>query len=202
MEQLWLFVTLTFFVSASPGPVMLSCMIDAARFGLGHSWFTMLGASAGNLVLILLSALGLSLVIHQAEWIFHTIKWLGAAYLAYLGLKLYSAAVLPISLARQQVRRNHLFGRAFMVAITNPKGLIYFGALLPQFIQPQQPIAAQFALLAMIFLAIDLVWMLVYAKGGKMLMYWLQAPSHQRWFNRLCGAALLCAGIALAFSQR
>src|SRR5688572_20900357 len=80
LEQLWLFITLTLFVSASPGPVMLSCMTDAGRFGFGKSLFTMLGASTGNLILMLLSAIGLGLLVEQAEWIFNAIKWIGAAY--------------------------------------------------------------------------------------------------------------------------
>ena len=201
MDQLWLFITLTFFVSASPGPVMLSCMADAARFGLRHSLFTMLGASSGNLVLMLLSALGLSLLVAQAQWIFHGIQWLGAAYLMYLGYQLMRAAPLSVAQVAQQVRRDHLFGKAFLVAITNPKGLIYFGALFPQFIDVQQPMAMQFTWLTLIFLAMDLLWMLAYAAGGRMLMHWINSPRHQRWFNYCCGGALVLAGIALAFSR-
>lgn len=201
MDHLWLFVSVSFFVSASPGPVMLSCMADAARFGIKQSLYTMLGASLGNLLLVLLSALGVSLLLRQAETVFYAVQWLGAAYLIYLGIRLALAPPPPPVTTQQQVRRRQLFGKAFLVAATNPKGLIYFGALFPQFIQVQQPIAVQYAQLTVIFLLLDLVWMLAYAYGGKLLMRWLQTEKHQRWFNRLCGAALVLVGLGLGLSR-
>lgn len=198
LEQLWLFITLTFFVSASPGPVMLSCMADAGRFGFGKSLYTMLGASVGNLILMLLSALGLGLIVGQAEWIFHTIKWIGAAYLVYLGIQLFIAQPHNFDLDTQQVRSHHLFFKSLLVATTNPKGLIYFGALFPQFIDIHQSMLPQFALLTIIFLLMDLVWMIIYAKGGSFVMKWMSSPEHQRWFNRLSGGALILTGVALS----
>jgi homoserine/homoserine lactone efflux protein len=105
LEQLWLFTTITLVLSASPGPVMLACMIDAGRYGFAKSTFTMLGASTGNLVLMLLSALGLGLLVEQAEWIFHTIKWIGAAYLVYLGIQLVRAPALHVDLDARAIRR-------------------------------------------------------------------------------------------------
>lgn len=201
LEQLWLFVTITFIVSASPGPVMLSCMADAGRFGFTKSIYTMLGASAGNLILMLLSALGVGLLLGEAEWIFHTIKWIGAAYLAYLGIQLFFTAPHDLNTGASAIRSSHLLWKSLMVAITNPKGLIYFGALFPQFIDIKQPMAAQFALLTAIFLIMDLVWMSIYAIGGSAIMRWLKSPSHQQWFNRICGSALIAAGIALSVTR-
>lgn len=201
LEQLWLFITLTFIVSASPGPVMLSCMADAGRFGFAKSIYTMLGASAGNLVLMLLSAIGLGLLVEQAEWIFHTIKWIGAAYLVYLGIALVMAPPHKLQDELPEIRSSHLFWKSLLVAITNPKGLIYFGALFPQFIDIHQPMPSQFALLTAIFLITDLLWMAIYALGGSAIMRWLKSPAHQRWFNRISGGALVAAGIALAFTR-
>jgi len=201
LEQLWLFITLTFIVSASPGPVMLSCMADAGRFGFAKSIYTMLGASTGNLVLMLLSAVGLGLLVGEAEWIFHTIKWIGAAYLVYLGIALFLAAPHNLQDELPTIRSSHLFWKSLLVAVTNPKGLIYFGALFPQFIDIHQSMTPQFTLLTLIFLATDLLWMAIYALGGSAIMRWLKSPSHQRWFNRLSGGALIAAGIALAFTQ-
>jgi homoserine/homoserine lactone efflux protein len=200
LEQLWLFTTVTLVISASPGPVMLACMIDAGRYGFGKSMFTMLGASTGNLILMLLSALGLGLLVEQAEWIFHTIKWIGAAYLIYLGIKLVLAPPLNSDLQAQHIRSSHLFRKSFLIAVTNPKGLIYFGALMPQFIDVRQSMPPQFALLTVIFLAMDLIWMAIYAVGGKSIMHWLKSPRHQHWFNWISGGALILAGGALALA--
>lgn len=201
LEQLWLFTTITLVLSASPGPVMLACMIDAGRYGFAKSTFTMLGASTGNLVLMLLSALGLGLLVEQAEWIFQIIKWIGAAYLIYLGIQLALAPPLTMDSEARQVRSSHLFGKAFIVAVTNPKGLIYFGALFPQFIDTHRSMPPQFALLTVIFLTMDFVWMSIYALGGRSIMHWLKSPRHQRGFNWISGGALILAGGALAFTQ-
>jgi len=201
MEQLWLFITLTFFISASPGPLMLGCMSDGARFGFLQTSFTMLGASLGNLLLMLLSALGLSLLVAEAAWIFNLIKWLGAAYLVYLGVILFLAPV-DTPLDQQPVKiSHHLFLKGFLISTTNPKGLIYFGALFPQFINVHQPMVAQFSVLTLVFLALDFVWMSVYALAGKQIMRWLSAPKHQRWFNRAAGTALIGAGGALSLTK-
>lgn len=201
LEQLWLFTTITLVLSASPGPVMLACMIDAGRYGFSKSLYTMLGASVGNLVLMLLSALGLGLLVEQAEWIFHTIKWIGAAYLVYLGIQLVRSPPLSMDEESRSIRSHQLFSKALLVAVTNPKGLIYFGALFPQFIDIQRSMPPQFALLTVIFLAMDFVWMSVYALGGRSIMRWLKAPEHQRWFNWISGGALILAGGALAFTK-
>lgn len=201
LDQLWLFVTLTFIVSASPGPVMLSCMADAGRFGFAQSLYTMLGASVGNMVLMLFSALGLGLLVEEAEWIFHFIKWIGAAYLIFLGVGLFIAEPRDLRADVPTVRSSHLFWKSLMVAVTNPKGLIYFGALFPQFIDIHKPMVMQFSVLTAIFLATDFLWMAIYALGGSAIMRWLTSPVHQRWFNRLSGAALVAAGVALAFAR-
>lgn len=201
MDHLWLFISLSFFLSASPGPVMLTCMADAARFGIKHSLFTMLGASLGNLLLVLLTALGIGVLVTSAQWLLVAMQWLGAAYLVYLGIAQMRAAPLSPLRVQQQVHKHRLLGKAFLVAITNPKGFIYFGALFPQFINLQQPLGGQFTQLTLIFLSLDLLWMLVYAWGGALLMAWLKEEKHQRWFNRLCGAALVCAGLALGLSR-
>ena len=201
LEQLWLFTTITLVLSASPGPVMLACMIDAGRYGFAKSTFTMLGASAGNLILMLLSALGLGLLVEQAEWIFHTIKWIGAAYLVYLGIKLVQAPPLSVDTQANQIPSSRLFRKAFLVAVTNPKGLIYFGALMPPFIDVHKSMPPQFALLTIIFLAMDFIWMAIYALGGQSIMRWLKSPEHQRWFNWISGGALIVAGTLLAFTK-
>ena len=201
LEQFWLFITITLILSASPGPVMLTCMIDAGRYGIGKSLYTMLGASMGNLLLMLLSALGLGLLVEQAETVFQLIKWVGAAYLVYLGLQLLRAQPIGVDMQAQQIPRQQLFSKAFIVAVPNPKGLVYFGALFPQFIDISAPMPAQFALLTVVFLTMDLTWMLVYALGGRSIMRWLKSPAHQHRFNWVSGGALILAGAALAFSK-
>jgi homoserine/homoserine lactone efflux protein len=199
-----LFLSITFIVSASPGPVMLSCMTNGGRLGLSKAFIGMLGASAGNLCLVVLSALGLGLIISQNDILFNAIKWGGAAYLVFLGVQIMRT---PIALEQVQVTAHvnstkSLWWNSFFIAISNPKGLIYFGALFPQFIVYQQPLAAQFLALTLTFLVIDLMWMFIYALAGNSIMRWLKTPKHQIGFNALAGLVLIAAGIFMALSGK
>lgn len=200
-EQLWLFLSISLIVSASPGPTMLTCMIDAGRYGFRQSMFTMGGACVGNVVLAVVSAVGLGLLVEQAEWIFHVIKWIGAAYLVYLGIKLLQAKAPSLDEKAQAMRGRRLLRKGFVIAVTNPKGLIYFGALFPQFIDINQSLPSQFAQLTLIFIMMDVMLMGVYAVGGRSIRRWLKSPEHQRWFNWVSGGVLIALGTILAFSK-
>jgi len=196
-----LFLSITFIVSASPGPVMLSCMSNGARLGLRKACVGMMAASLGNLLLVLLSALGLGFIISQNDLLFNGLKWLGAGYLVFLGAQIIRAPItespeaMPLLTSTRSVWWN-----SFFIAVSNPKGLIYFGALFPQFINYQQPLALQFLVLTITFLVTDLLWMLIYAIAGNKIMRWLKAPKHQKLFNSISGLVLIAAGIFMALS--
>ena len=162
-----------------------------------------LGACLGNLCLIALSALGLGLIISQNEMLFNAVKWLGAGYLAFLGIQIIrKPAHLSEDLTAAAPQKKSFWISSFLIAISNPKGLIYFGALFPQFISYKEPIGLQFFMLIAIFLAIDLAWMFVYAAAGNKIMQWLKKPEHQRLFNYISGAVLIAAGLAMALSGK
>lgn len=199
LDQFLVFFTLTFFVSASPGPVMLACMANGGFYGLRRSLWGMAGATLGNLLLMLLSALGMGLLLTRSDLLFNMIRWLGAAYLVWLGLKICLQPVTP-ELAAQAAAEGSpraLLIKSFIVAVGNPKGLVYFGALFPQFIATGRPLFLQFAVLTVVFVITDLLWMLAYAKGGSFIMGWLRSPAHQRWFNWISGGALIGAGVLM-----
>lgn len=198
LESLIAYLSITLLVSASPGPMMINAMTDAAHYGLTKSSRGFIGASIGNLCLMMLSALGVALVLDRYPDIFNWIKGFGGIYLVYLGLRLW---LLPKVEGVEQSNRGqtNLFIKGFLIAITNPKGIIYFGAFFPQFINPQEPLLFQYGLLAILFLTIDLIWMYIYAIFGQSLMRWMVAPSHRRWFNFLTGGFLVFAGVGLGF---
>ena len=194
-----LFLSITLVVSASPGPVMLSCMSNGARYGIAKSLQGMLGASLGNIFLVGLSALGIGLIVSSNDVLFNVIKWLGALYLIYLGIEMIRQPVLNNGANdKMATRSGALWLSAFFIAVSNPKGLIYFGALFPQFVHYDQPLVMQFALLTATFLITDLLWMLIYAAAGYKIMAWLKTPKHQMLFNTLSGLALIIAGLVLA----
>lgn len=198
-EQLLVFITLTCVVSASPGPVMLACMAYGGRYGLARTSQAMLGASLGNLLLMLLSALGVGLALSRSPAVFDTIRWLGAAYLVWLGVQLWRTSdASPLTAEAELARgRTGLLLKSFGIAVSNPKGLVYFAAVFPQFVLPGEPLVPQFALLTLIFVLMDLVWMLVYARAGQLIMSWLKEDHHRRWFDRASAAALILAGALL-----
>lgn len=198
-DQLLLYLTVTLFVSASPGPVMLAAMANGGLYGVRRAIWGMAGATAGNLLLIVLSVVGMALVLKNSPTLFIVIQWLGAAYLIWLGIKICLQPVAEniVVNAINKTASAHLFLKSFGIAISNPKGLIYFGALFPQFIAPDRPLAPQLALLVSLFVVIDFIWMLAYAKGGSFIMGWLRSPLHRRWFNCVAGGALIMAGLML-----
>lgn len=199
-----LFLSLTFVVSASPGPVMLSCMANGGRVGLRKAVVGMFGACTGNLCLVALSTLGLGLIVSQNELLFNLIKWIGAAYLVFMGIQIMRTPLQQnnVHIATGSTSTAAIWRASFFIALSNPKGLIYFAALYPQFISYQQPIAAQVLILTITFLITDFFWMLVYAIAGNRIMHWLTTPKHQTLFNIGSGLILIAVGIFMALSGK
>ncbi|MBN1378940.1 MAG: LysE family translocator [Gammaproteobacteria bacterium] len=198
-----LFFSVTFAVSASPGPLMLLTMSNGMHYGYFRSLPGMLGASLGNLILVGVTALGIGLLVHSSEEKLTALKWFGVLYLIYLGGKQFFSLhryALSIQTDIQTSGLQILF-KAFLVSLTNPKGIIYFVALFPQFIVLQKPLALQFMILTLTFLVTDLIWMSIYAKGGNILAMWLKSAGHQYYIRCLSGGLLIVAALILAFSQ-
>lgn len=199
LDLLLTFLSVTFILSASPGPAMLSCMTDAAHYGLKKTFLNMLGISAGNILLILLSALGVALFLQKFPEALIWIQYLGGIYLIYLGVQLFRRPMIDLATTIDQPQDSHLFLKGFLIAATNPKGIIYFGALFPQFIQQSDHWVLQYAYLSIIVLFIDLGWMYIYAVAGKKIMRWIKSPQHQTRFNQVTGGLLILAGLVLGF---
>lgn len=199
-DQLLVFATVTLFMSASPGPVMLSAMANGGIYGVRHAAWGIFGATVGNLLLITLSLIGMALILKNFPVLFRTLQWAGATYLIWLGIKMYRQPIAEDSLSGRIVRATPLalFFKSLGVAASNPKGLVYFGAFFPQFISPEYSLADQLLMIISVFLLIDVTWMLIYAQGGSVVVGWLRSPHQRRGFNRVTGGALMGAGILMA----
>lgn len=202
LESWLLYVPLVFFISATPGPVMMLAMSHGAIYGISKVLFGIAGVSLGNLVLMLLSAGGLGALLQASEKLLPAIQLLGAGYLIYLGcsIGLIPGHRQPGITSGSKILK--IFSRSFLVAASNPKGLIFFGALFPQFIDPDRPLPMQLALLASTFLLIDGLWQLLYAAGGNTLSNWLKNPVRNGLINKISGGVLAGSGILLAISTR
>jgi threonine/homoserine/homoserine lactone efflux protein len=158
------------------------------------------GLQLGNAAWFLLSALGLTGVLLASSTLFAIIKWVGAAYLMYLGSKLFIARPRPVACGA--VSRRSLALQGFVTQIGNPKAMIFFGALLPQFFDPGVSHAQQFLLFGAVVLCIDYSVLLAY---GALAHYGAKlsgTPGVLRWFDRIAGIFLVGAGIRLAAFMR
>jgi threonine/homoserine/homoserine lactone efflux protein len=204
-QTLLVFSLVAFIGIATPGPTVLLALTNGSRYGVRASLPGMLGAVLSDFVLIGAVAVGLGALLAASEFWFSVVKWVGVAYLAYLGVRLLRSkgtlAVTGDSGPAERPPGRAVFLRSFLVAATNPKGYLFFSAFLPQFVAPAQPQLPQYVTLALTFAAIDLAVMLAYAAAGAQAIRVLRARG-VLWLDRLCGGALLALAGSLALYRR
>lgn len=200
-----LYVAAVLVLTITPGPSVLMCISTSVQHGPRKAMIASLGSTSAIACLMLLSMLGLGTVLAASETLFSALKWLGAAYLAYLGVTSLLSKVSSISVpdaSHPQARARTLFGRGILVGASNPKALLFFGALFPQFIEPSAPQAVQFLILGLTFICFELFWLAVYALTAARARHWLQQPRRATLFNRATGAVFLLAAGLLATTKR
>jgi len=203
LKTWWLFVMMTFVVSATPGPNMLLVMSSSARHGLRSALATMAGCMTALLVMMSLSAAGLGALLKAFPSVFDALRWAGAAYLAYLGVKSWRAPVAGaagagVAHAAVPRRAGALYRQGLLVAASNPKAILFAAAFLPQFLRPDLPTLPQFAILLATFAVIEISWYAVYAGSGQRLARYLQRASVLRVFNRVTGGVFVGFAAAMA----
>ena len=199
--QLYLaFLAATVVLALIPGPnvavITASSVAYGARFGL----LTVAGTSTAILVQLVLVGLGLSAALETLGAWFEWVRWIGAAYLVYLGVAQWRAVALDLAQTGPPPRSaTAIFGRGVLVALTNPKTLLFYGAFFPQFVTPGEHEARQLALLLAtclgVAIVIDSLWALLAAR----LRHFVIARSRLR--NRLSGGLLIGAGVGLALAR-
>ena len=196
----WALFALTELVlSFSPGPAVLFVVGSALRHGAPTSLRSNLGILSANALYFALSAAGLGALLMASYAVFTALKWIGAAYLLWLGVRLWlprrsRAESAP---ARAPSAR-HLYLRAAALQLANPKTLIFFGALLPQFVDPTRPVAAQFALLGATSIALEFLVLAFYGYAAGAAADRLRTPVWQRRIDLASGGCLIGAGLKLA----
>ena len=203
LQTWWLFVMMTFVVSATPGPNMLLVMSSSARFGFRAAIMTMAGCMTALLAMMSISAAGLGALLQAFPAVFDALRWAGAAYLAYLGVKTWrspvhdAAAQTPLVIARP-TKSGALFRQGVLVAASNPKAILFAAAFLPQFIHPELPKLPQFSILLVTFAVIEISWYVIYAGSGQRLAAYLGRASVLKAFNRLTGGVFIGFAAAMA----
>lgn len=197
------FVTL-FLFAITPGPAVLLTVAHGMKSGWGASLKAALGVQAGNGVYFLLSAFGLGAILSTSENLFHAVKWIGAAYLIYLGVRTLRNAgreALVVDQGRTPVLARP-FQQAVMTQLANPKSVIFFGALMPQFVQPGHSLVLQYSVFAAICFFAEMPVLAFYgwlAAQGRGLF---STPQRALWRERFSGAALIGVGAMLAAIRR
>jgi len=200
-ESLLLFSLVAFIAIATPGPTVLLALSNGARFGVRASLPGMAGAVASDIVLVTAAAVGLGALLAASEFWFQVLKWVGAAYLAYLGLRLLASTGAVQLPEAQESTAKAVFRRSFLVAVTNPKGYLFVSALMPQFIDPAQPQAMQYLVIGTVFCLLDFAVMLAYAAAGARAIRALR-ENGRLWLDRICGGTLLALAGSLALYRR
>lgn len=194
----------TIILSLSPGPGVFSSISSGLHHGFRLGLWNGVGMQAANMILVGIVSLGLGAILLASETLFALVKWLGVAYLIYLGVVTWRAPARGFQDNPHDEAQSarDVFLRGFFVNITNPKGIIFFAAILPQFIDVARPQMPQYAILAATTFAVDLVAMWGYTALAAKVLKLMRDPGHLRWVNRSLGGAFVAAGMALATFRR
>lgn len=194
----WLFVMMTFVVSATPGPNMLLVMSTGARQGLRGAVTSMAGCMTSLMLMLSLSAAGLGALLQAFPAVFDALRLAGAAYLAYLGVQVWRSPVQEApaggdatSQLGESLSTWALYRQGALVAASNPKAILFAAAFFPQFLNPEVPQLPQFGILLSTFAVVEVAWYFVYALSGRQLARYLQRASVMRAFNRLTGGVFV-----------
>ncbi len=203
--ELWLaYVGVTAVVLAIPGPTILLVLSYSITHGRQATLPLVAGVALGDSIAITLSLIGLGTLLAASALWFTVIKWLGGLYLIYLGLLLLRGArkPLPVNGSREiKSSPRKLFGNAFIVTALNPKSIVFFIALLPQFISASHPLPAQLWILGITFVTLATVGATSYALFASSIRRFLSSARAQKAYS-LAGGGLLCAAGVWALTAK
>lgn len=194
----WLYVTVVFLISATPGPNMLHVMVQSIHHGPRRAMATMAGLMSAVLLCLAASAAGLGALLKASPHLFDVLRYAGVAYLVYLGIKAWRTEPGQTEGSAGPARSlRALYGSGLITGLSNPKLIIFAGALFPQFLDVGRPFAPQLAVLVGSFVVIESFWYSVYALGGRSLVRWLAPANRRRMFNKATGLLFIGFGGAL-----
>ena len=205
LSQWSVFLPAAVLVALSPGAGNFLALSHGSKMGFAPAVAGLLGRFTAFALMIALVIVGLGAVLEASELAFRVIKWVGVAYLCYLGLRMLNSDKLPTSsekTAAATVSWWRLALREFGVAITNPKAILLFTAFLPQFVEATKPLPLQFTLLGAGYISIEFVAASGYAFVGSRIKSLQLGRKGQQRVNRLTGGLMLGAAAWLAIKRQ
>jgi threonine/homoserine/homoserine lactone efflux protein len=188
-------------LSLTPGPNSLLVLTHGALHGHRKTLFTVSGGALGFVALIALSMVGIGAVLKASVGALTVLKLLGGAYLVWLGIQLWRAPAIALQSDASQAdaRGTELFRQGLLTAVSNPKARLFYGAFLPQFIDPSRDLLLQFIIMVIIFVAVEFVVEYLLALLAHRIRPALKRIGKK--FNRLCGGMFVAMGVALPMTK-
>jgi len=204
--EVWLgFFAACWVISLSPGAGAIASMSSGLQYGFWRGYWNALGLQLGLILQIAIIAAGVGAVLAASATAFHVIKWFGVAYLVYLAYKQWRA--LPMDMSDESAVRPigkplSLVFRGFLVNVSNPKALVFMLAVLPQFINPHEPLLPQYVAITVTMVTVDMLVMAGYTGLAARVLRLLRTPKQQKRLNRTFAGLFIGAATFLATLRR
>ena len=196
--EIWLVYLGTIMAMMStPGPSHILMLSNSVGNGFKKSIYTALGDLSANFLQMVAASIGLVSILQESQQIFIYIKWAGVAYLMFMGVKLFLSKTNKLAIADNASRSTRaLYWQGFITSAVNPKAVVFFAALFPQFIVANQPLLPQFILLSLTYLIIDGIYLCFYGKFAEFFADKMGSSIGQ-YFNQISGSLFISAAIIL-----
>ncbi len=204
--DLWLaFVGAAIAISVSPGAGAIQSMATGLTHGLRRGWWSVAGLQIGLMTQLAIVAVGLGAAVARSMLVFTVIKWVGVAYLVYLAVRQWRTTSTDLSdavSADPEGGRLALLARGILVNLTNPKGMVFLLAVLPQFVVPTDPLLPQYLTIGVTMVVVDVLVMGAYTGMAARLLGWLRTPRQQMVLNRTMSGLFATAAVVLSLVRR
>lgn len=208
LKLLALFALTELLLSLTPGPAVLLVVSQGIRQGLRSSISSALGILTGNAVYFVLSAVGLGALLIASASLFEVIRWLGIAYLIFTGLKILLSTFRRANVDSEvRIDENvqspkRAFAQGLLTQLLNPKAIVFFTALLPQFVSPEANLAMQFGVLAITSIVVEFFVLLLYGYFADKSRSLISKGRFASWSDRIAGTCLIGVGVSLGLASR
>ncbi|MBZ9812208.1 MULTISPECIES: LysE family translocator [unclassified Mesorhizobium] len=185
--------------AATPGPAMFAVITNGLSRGFLRAFIAGMGVAAGDAVLVTLALLGLVALAQTFEWIFLLLKYAGAAYLVFLGIRMWRAAAQKPDDSRQtQARLSRSFFLGASIALGNPKAILFHASIMPLILNLDTMTFADGLLVVLVVVSVNIITMGLYAAMAGRAAGWFKTPKRMRLMNRLAGGAMIGTGALIA----
>jgi threonine/homoserine/homoserine lactone efflux protein len=187
------------FAAATPGPAMFTVIANGVSHGFVRAFLAGLGIAAGDAVLVTLALLGLVALVQTFEWVFLILKYAGAAYLMFLGIRMWrSASARSDGLQATQARLSRSFFLGISIALGNPKAILFHASIMPLMLDLSTMSFVEGLLVVAVVFGVNIITMGVYAVLAGRAASWFKTPRRMRLMNRFAGGAMIGTGALIA----